>query len=206
MSWFASETSRPVLDDLLYPAQAVDGLVHAEGQGKLRAALATLPVLEERANGEHVRCRVGEAVVTPGTFHELPFDAIVHTVPPFWPSPADGEQARAVWAAELLRCYEASFRAAFEFAASCDRSASAAGLAVATPVLGSGARGAPMAPAARILAQAAALSLCEASAASAGLSLRVVMNPATFESDVEAVAAVVHDAVMDAVRQAGAGG
>ena len=44
-------------------------------------------MLEERASGEHVRCRVGGAVITEGAFNALPFDAIVHTVHNPRPSP-----------------------------------------------------------------------------------------------------------------------
>ena len=42
--------AEPLVDDLLYPEQAVDGVVHAEGMGKLKAALRAHPVLEERAS------------------------------------------------------------------------------------------------------------------------------------------------------------
>jgi O-acetyl-ADP-ribose deacetylase (regulator of RNase III) len=192
------------MDDLLYPAQCVDGLVHAEGGAKLRAALVQHPVLERRSSGEHVRCHVGGAVLTAGAFNELPFDAIVHTVPPFWPCDAVGEDLSeyAQWSTELHSCYRASFRAAVEFATGGDRAA--AGLAIAMPVLGSGARGAPMAPAVRVLAEAAA-QLFEASGAkelaAGNVSLRVVMNPASFERDVDAVSAAVNAAMEKASPQ-----
>ena len=77
----------------------------SEGTAKLRAALAAQPILERRESGEHLRCRVGDAVLTAGAFNALPFDAIVHTVPPFWPRGVnDGEhsEAHAEWAAALL--------------------------------------------------------------------------------------------------------
>lgn len=160
--------------DLLYPAQAVDGLVHLQGGVELRNALMAAPILEERANGEHVRCRVGEAVLTGSgsgansSISDLPFDAIVHTVPPFWPShspnsdwPSDwpgdikDPASRDAWAAALRRCYTTSFDLALEFARDAVSSGVAAGVAIATPVLGAGARGAPFAPAARVLAEAA---------------------------------------------------
>ena len=69
-------------------------------------------MLEERASGEHVRCRVGGAVITAGSFNALPFEAIVHTVPPFWPRAADHPTddggaslaaAREEWAVQLGR-------------------------------------------------------------------------------------------------------
>ena len=192
-SWFRSEETRPVMDDLLYPAQAVDGLVHAEGTAKLRAALAKQPILERRETGEHVRCRVGEAVLTAGAFNALPFDAIVHTVPPFWSQDGDGKDSVAEWETALRNCYRSSFRAAIDFARSCDASKSAVGLAIATPVLGSGARGAPMAPAARVLADAVAELGGErvAEAATSELCLRVVVNPSIMAGDLAAVEAAV---------------
>lgn len=213
-AWLASEETRPVLDDVLYPAQAVDGLVHAEGGSKLRAALQQQPILEKRSSGEHVRCRVGEAVLTAGAFNSLPFDAVVHTVPPFWPREANGESAtaHAEWAAKLQSCYRASFRAAFDFAATCQLSDSSAGLAIAMPVLGSGARGAPMAPAARVLAAAAAEALAKPTnamnaadvASGTGLYLRVVLNPASLASDVDSVAEVVHQETAATAMSCGA--
>lgn len=192
LAWLASEHThtRPHSeDDLLYPAQAVDGLVHQKGSSKLKAALAAQPILERRDSGEHIRCRVGEAKLTAGEFNGLDFDAIVHTVPPFWPR--GDSAARETWAAELHSCYKESFEAAIEFAAGCDRSGD---LAIAVPLLGSGARGAPITPAARVLAEAAAQAFGEARGSAADFaSLRVVMNPASFESEVAEVAAVMDD-------------
>lgn len=201
-SWWGSDGTPPPDADLLYPAQAVDGLVHAEGLGKLKAALAAHPILERRdETGEHIRCHVGDAVLTAGRFNALPFDAIVHTVPPFWPRRAAGTQSEATaqWAADLRSCYDASFRLAIEFAASCDRSSSAEGLAIATPILGSGARGAPFAPAVRVLAEAAAQAFSETrdtTAQRAGsLSLRVVLDPGSLGSQQAVAEAAMSDAM-----------
>ena len=36
---FGTEQKIPVMDDLLYPDQTVDGVVHAEGMSRLKAAL-----------------------------------------------------------------------------------------------------------------------------------------------------------------------
>ena len=181
--------------DLLYPAQAVDGLVHLQGGEELRTALrCAAPVLETRDSGEHLRCRVGEAVLTSGVDGTgssgpsgLPFDAIVHTVPPFWPRGTDASDptARMEWSKALLSCYRSSFRLAAEFASDVDRSGTAAGLAIATPVLGSGARGAPFAHAARVLAEAAAQALVDMPT-----SLRVVVHSSSLgRSDVAVVEA-----------------
>ena len=55
---------------------------------------------------------MGGAVITAGSFNALPFDAIVHTVPPFWPRaedhPSDDDgaslaAARDEWAVQLGR-------------------------------------------------------------------------------------------------------
>ena len=75
----------------------------------------------------------GSAVATaaPG----LPFETLVHAVAPFWES--------ASWRADLLRAYAAAF-------------AIAAGRDVATPLLGAGARGAPVADASAAAAEAVA--------------------------------------------------
>jgi O-acetyl-ADP-ribose deacetylase (regulator of RNase III) len=75
----------------------------------------------------------GDAVATaaPG----LPFETVVHAVAPFWES--------ASWRADLLRAYAAAFELA-------------AGRDVATPLLGAGARGAPVADASAAAAEAVA--------------------------------------------------
>ena len=71
------------------------------------------------------------ATAAPG----LPFETVVHAVAPFWESPS--------WRADLLRAYAAAF-------------ALAAGRDVATPLLGAGARGAPVADASAAAAEAVA--------------------------------------------------
>ena len=207
-----ADTNANFHDELLYPAQAVDGLVHLEGGSELRAALAAAaPVLETLPNGEHVRCRVGGAVLTSVDgrdgdgrgYSGLPFDAIVHTVPPFWPKPgADSAAAQAEWASMLRRCYESSFATAAGYAREAERSSGApVSLAIATPVLGSGARGAPFAPAARILAEVAAQHFGSRSAPAHAdeehlpTALRVVVHPAGLgDEDVAVVEAALAQA------------
>ena len=197
---------------MLYPAQAVDGLVHLQGGAPLREALiAAAPVLEERKHGEHLRCQVGQAVLTSGPAGAcssgpsgLPFDAIVHTVPPFWPRGADQRdpEARSEWERALLGCYAESFRAALSFYSSHrktvgDSSNSAAtGLAIATPVLGTGARGAPFAPAAQVLAAAAVEHFSAENSATdvAATTLRVVVHDASLNSELTAVKRALREA------------
>ena len=174
--------------EFLYPAQAVDGLVHLQGGAAMRAALfAAAPILETREGGDHLRCRPGEAVLTTGEdgtasdgHSGLPFDAIVHTVPPFWPR---DPSARDEWASTLFSCYTASFQAAKEFASQMDPDMEMP-LAIACPVLGTGARGAPFAPATSVLARAAAQHL---QGTSHETSLRVVVNSASRLSEIHAV-------------------
>lgn len=202
--------------DLLYPAQAVDGLVHLQGGAALREALIqAAPVIEERPNGEHMRCRVGEAVLTSGVNgvgsdgeSGLPYDAIVHTVPPFWPRGDEARDpvARVKWAGAILSCYDAAFAAAIAFAA---ETRPDAGLAIATPVLGTGARGAPFAPAARALADAAVRRFGGRSGSSTGssacgameTSLRVVVHSASLSGEMETI-----EAALEAALEASGGG
>lgn len=212
------EDEEPRGRDLLYPAQAVDGVVHLQGGMELKMALfAAAPVLETRPNGEQVRCRVGDAVVTsvseePASegHSQLPFDAIVHTVAPFWPR---GKQqndpvARADWESMLLRCYWSSFAAAVDFArATASHDEGIVHLAIATPVLGSGARGAPLESAARVLSQAAVqyfgsnASSCT-EAVRVDTSLRVITHPSGLgNKDV----AIVEAALLSACEQSASG-
>ena len=199
--------------DILYPQQAVDGLVHLQGGDELRAALRrAAPVLEAHDSGDHLRCRVGEAVLTSGVDGTgskgpsgLPFDAIVHTVPPFWPRGDDLKEpaARAQWADALRSCYTNSFRLAVEFAAGLGRSGAAAGVAIATPVLGAGARGAPFAQAARVLADAAVQQFGDAQADeqvphTSSSSLRVVVHSSSLgSSELSAVEAALATAAAE---------
>ena len=141
--------------NMLYPAQAVDGLVHRYGGRQLRESLRRLPVLEARPNGEHVRCRVGDVVATAAP-EPLPFDTILHAPPPFWPqaAPADGRcggRAEA-WRTELSSLYTAAVRVAAADAVAKGREE----LLLATPLVGSGACGAPVTAAAAVLVRSIA--------------------------------------------------
>ena len=128
-AWGALETG----PGFVFPAQAVDGVVGVYGGKALREACARLPL---NASGE--RCGVGRAVATdaPGA---LRFDAVVHAVGPFW--------ATDHWADELRSTYLSALR--------CADALGAGSFDVATPLLGSGARGAPVADAAAVAADAA---------------------------------------------------
>ena len=130
---------------LLYPPQVIDGLVHgargdscgdASGAAALAKAIATLPEVE--AGG--VRCPTGRAVAleSTGELREC-YQHVIHTVAPFY----DTDR----WRELLLSAYKAAF----------DTSDGIAGVvSVAVPLLGAGARGAPIAAAAEVAAVATA--------------------------------------------------
>ena len=123
-SWFRDESAETGWD-LLYPQQSVDGVVHLQGGEELKAALiAAAPSIGVRPN-DLLRCRIGDAVLTvhadgrtQRADSAMPFDAIVHTVAPFYPKCAERNDpdALAKWRSSLLRCYESSFAAAIGFA------------------------------------------------------------------------------------------
>lgn len=147
-----SECARYLLSEtIIYPPQAIDGIVTELGGAALADALLAMPML---AHGR--RCPTGSAVTTPAYGELLAcFTHIVHACAPFYGS--------AEWRDALRSCYHAAFDAADD-----------AGCAVlAVPLLGAGARGAPAAEASRVAAEAAAHwmpSRSEGSAsASAGL-------------------------------------
>ena len=100
---------------MLYPAQVVDGLVHQYGGQTLRATLRSFPVLEQRPDGEHVRCRVGDTILTPSPPNLSHFDIIAHTPPPFWRSSNPGYSQE--WQELLSACYSSALRASVNAAA-----------------------------------------------------------------------------------------
>eukprot|EP00401_Gymnodinium_catenatum_P033272 CAMPEP_0117516330 /NCGR_PEP_ID=MMETSP0784-20121206/31039_1 /TAXON_ID=39447 /ORGANISM="" /LENGTH=248 /DNA_ID=CAMNT_0005312173 /DNA_START=95 /DNA_END=838 /DNA_ORIENTATION=- len=121
-------------ENMFYPAQVVDGRVHALGGDGLRQACQAFPELEPG-----VRCRVGGAVVTPAVGELQRFySQIIHTVPPMYGTPN--------WSSALASCYSAALAAAWAHGSPLQ--------AIASPLLGAGARGAPVAEAARVAARA----------------------------------------------------
>ena len=128
----------------LYPPQAVDGIVHgarggdssaddSSGASLLAAALSALPVVV----GDDIRCPTGQAVAT-AAHGELSdcYEEIIHCVPPFYASPQ--------WRPLLLSAYANALRLATSRGAH----------SIAVPLLGAGARGAPAAAAAEVVAEA----------------------------------------------------
>ena len=129
-------TGRWDKDFATYPSQSIDGLVTEFGGDALRLALEALP-----ADSEGRRCAVGRAVTTPASFElrEL-FQSIVHAVPPFY----RGSKFPA-WAEQLRATYHAAF----------DTAAREGLTTLAVPLLGAGARGAPVDEAMAVAAEAA---------------------------------------------------
>ena len=169
---------------MLYPAQAVDGVTHLHAGTKLRAALTGLKI---NARGE--RCGIGCAVLSP-SFQLKHFDAIAHTPTPFWPSSSNGSSADS-WRQQLIDCYTSSalaiiFNASLDYYgyygvehSSCIQAppktfTPPADVCIATPLLGSGAAGAPFVAAAQCAAEA--VSRLRALDFSACVVLRFVLN------------------------------
>ena len=135
-------------EGMLYPAQVVDGLVHAHAGSKLKQALAV-----PTANADGVRCGVGAAFITPA-FELVNFDVISHAPTPFWPADASSDFTPFLeWAKQLSACYTSGFAA---LRTPWEGSTDPQPIALATPLLGAGAAGAPLEAAAQIAAHAAA--------------------------------------------------
>mmetsp|Transcript_33329 Transcript_33329/g.55111 ORF Transcript_33329/g.55111 Transcript_33329/m.55111 type:complete len:247 (-) Transcript_33329:75-815(-) len=119
---------------IIYPSQAIDGLVTDLGGDAMYRALQALP--EHPSGGG--RCPVGMAVLTPATGELVhAYNHVVHTTPPFYNSPR--------WRQELFSCFFATFTLAEQ----------ARFHSLAVPLLGAGARGAPSVAAADVAAHAA---------------------------------------------------
>ena len=127
---------------MLYQCESVDGAVTEFGGAAQEAAtLAHAPVVGG-TEAHPVRCPTGAAVLVPsaGAFARVFRRGLVLAVPPFWPgAPTDA------WRRDLGAAYGSAFDLG------CD-----GGAALATPLMGAGARGAPLVDAADAAADAAA--------------------------------------------------
>jgi len=138
---------------MLYPAQSVDGVVHALGGRALLDQLEAEPAKGQDEVGQPLRCPEGAVVVT-SNWHrwsadsgsmrpcgrplaDLPFDLVARTVPPFW------RGDKLLWAERLLSCYTLSLNALLARAVQESPLMGAEQLCIASPLLGAGARGAP---------------------------------------------------------------
>lgn len=148
--------------NMLYPAQVVDGLTHMHAGPELRAALAALPT-----DAAGTRCEIGAAVLSAPFRLGDRFDVIAHTPTPFWPASSDDSSVVDEWRRALRTCYLSGFSALIHEAPLgrvwCDESAAVADarsaespFAVASPLLGAGAAGAPVHAAAEVAVEALA--------------------------------------------------
>ncbi|KAJ1628045.1 hypothetical protein T492DRAFT_841898 [Pavlovales sp. CCMP2436] len=125
------------------------------GGAELRRECSRLPV--RGPPGSDVRCPQGEVAVTRATGGlAASFNCIVHAVPPFFALTASGEPCPD-WRARLEGCWLHALEAAQPHAE-----------AVVAPLIGAGARGAPVEHAARVAAGAAASWLRAAAPEPAG--------------------------------------
>jgi O-acetyl-ADP-ribose deacetylase (regulator of RNase III) len=110
---------------MLYPVSVVDGLVHQMGGWKLEAECA----YKRLTTQTDVACPVGTAVRTSAGGERLPeqYGSIIHTTPPFYKYENDPD-------GKLKNCYESALALAFN---------KPGHVRVATPLIGSGARGFP---------------------------------------------------------------
>jgi O-acetyl-ADP-ribose deacetylase (regulator of RNase III) len=123
-------------DFVVYPTQSIDGLVTEFGGEELRMTLEAVP-----ADAHGRRAPVGTAVVTPAS-HELRelYTYLIHTCAPMHRLLEPSE-----WQFQIRSAYFAAFDAAHQGTFD----------TIAMPLLGAGARGAPMGDAMRVAAGAA---------------------------------------------------
>lgn len=137
-------------EGMFFSFNVIDGMVHHLGGLSLAMEIKLLPVL----HGEDERCPVGRAVATsPGWRSELSkeYNAIIHTVPPFYSHFPEGNPEES-----LSRCYREACILAFQEAAK--KAESTKGndtLRVAVPLIGAGCRGFPCNVAVEIAAKEA---------------------------------------------------
>lgn len=129
--------------EMMYSVQVVDGLITMLGGEALRRECRRLPV--RGPWGSDIRCPQGEAVRTgaPGGLAKL-FGSIVHTVPPFFARDEQTGAPSREWRALLRSCWLRALEEA------------APGPVITAPLLGAGARGAPVGEASRVAASAVA--------------------------------------------------
>lgn len=133
---------------IVYPCQTVDGLVHEFGGAELLRLAHAVPYQRGGDLGE--RCRVGHAVCTPAAGELLDsYQYVVHAVAPVYPhapayTSAGADGRVGAWRRLMVSTYHSALTAAAE--------ASISSLAI--PLLGAGARGAPVEDAARAAAHA----------------------------------------------------
>jgi hypothetical protein len=155
-SWGGMEVG----DGMVYPIQAVDGVVAMLG-GQSYDRICSYERIKVQvkeflhhlhwiSSDRVVVCPVGCAIYTDSGQDRLSreYDAIVHTVPPFYSYYIDGDPLQA-----LLQCYRSSFEIAFHHV-HCSSFPNKNTRCVAIPLLGAGVRGFPRDVAVDVAAQA----------------------------------------------------
>ena len=182
-------TGRWDADLPVYPHQSIDGLVSEFGGEELRIALDAI-------SGSDVRCPTGSALATPalGELREL-YRVLIHCVPPFYPVPR-AQQAKAkqeaqrtsvLWAAQLSATYHAAFDIARRDGLS----------TLAVPILGAGARGAPLAEALAVAAEATVSWGVARAYTDTGLTVRFgVQDSSTAHALADAISRAAADAAL----------
>lgn len=159
---------------MLYPVQVVDGMVGILGGAELRRACSRLPTV----SADGARCAIGEAVSTPafGKLRQY-YARIVHTVAPFH-TRAD-KTPTPDWALLLERCWHSSLAQASD------------AQTIVAPLLGAGARGAPLRDAATVAARATVGWLTEEAAAPGAPSAQLLRIVVQRETALEEMAAAL---------------
>ena len=136
-------------ENMMYPVQCLDGVVHSEAGSGLLAYLQSLPEQHpfRDSAGQIVRCPVGQAVLSPSFGLSSYFSALIHTVPPFY----SDENCEA----KLLSCYSNTLLL-ISASGHVNSRRVIRPTTAATVLLGSGVRGIPVETAARIASRACA--------------------------------------------------
>ena len=149
---------------MLYPSQCCDGVLHSLAGPQLQLLLRSAPVTHSITApaytwGEDLTaqelCPTGSAVVTPtgGTaLARTGYSAVAHTPPPLYPAlgePGEGDKLREQWRDCLASCYTTAIAALVSW----HTGEGPGGLSIGTPLLGCGARGAPVQEGAEAAAQ-----------------------------------------------------
>ena len=168
---------RPRAERLLYQCESVDGIVTEFGGAAYESAIAELPLVGGDADYP-VRCKTGNAVRVPIATGPLAAfgDGLILAVPPFY--------ASLSWRGQLLNAYSNAF------------SLGPPTRRVATPLLGAGTRGAPVAEAAAVAAEATRECLA-AEAPAVQASIETLLDQDEGESAIQYAPQTIRFCVLD---------
>lgn len=130
----AMQKTRRVSQSILYPSETVDGAASELGGSRQQWVIQeNVPIVNDDETYP-IRCPIGDARSVPAVNSLSHFDALILTVAPFWPGEATCE-----WTDQLKSSYLQSFRLGNGN--------------LAVPLLGAGARGAPLCEASKVAAE-----------------------------------------------------